>query len=100
MKAVSGSFATRRDAEMAVERLVQEHGIDRDDIFIVSAAAENSAGVRKEGADAERAPLGAPRDSQPALTGPIAVTAKIEDAEVDMVCASFKEFGADTISTK
>lgn len=91
MKIVSGSFATRRDAEMAVERLVQEHGIDRDGIFIASAAAANSAGVRKEGADAACDPLEVPRDSRPAL---------IEDGEVETVCASFKEFGADSISTK
>ena len=32
--AITGTFATRRDAEMAVERLVQEFGVERTDIFI------------------------------------------------------------------
>lgn len=30
---LTGRFETRRDAEMAVERLVQEHGVDRGSIL-------------------------------------------------------------------
>lgn len=100
VKTVSGNFATRRDAEMTVERLVQEQGIDRTDIFIASASTENSAGIKKEGADAKRTPLDADRDSEPALTGLIEVSVEIEDSDIDVVCASFREFGADNISIK
>ncbi len=41
---LTGNFATRREAEMAVEHLVQEDRIERTDIFIAPGGAENSAG--------------------------------------------------------
>jgi hypothetical protein len=34
---VTANFDTRRDAETAVEHLVQEHGVNRSDIFIRAA---------------------------------------------------------------
>ncbi len=54
---ISGTFDTRREAEMAVERFVQGHGVDRSAIRIVPVSAENSAGVEVAGADAKRGGL-------------------------------------------
>ena len=34
---LTATFETRREAEMTVERLVQEHGLNRADIFIASS---------------------------------------------------------------
>lgn len=42
---IEKSFATRASAELAVERLVQEFGIERTDVFVSSAGDENSAGA-------------------------------------------------------
>ena len=46
------SFSTRRDAELAVERLVQEHGFERTDIFIQPQGSDNSVGEEISGSDA------------------------------------------------
>ena len=53
MPTLKGTFATRREAEMAVERLVQEHEIDRKAIQIAPEGAANSAGDETAGSDAE-----------------------------------------------
>jgi len=37
---ISGTFATREAADRAVEHLVQEHGIDRADIFVQAEDAQ------------------------------------------------------------
>ena len=44
-KTIAATFETRRDAEMAVEHLVQEHRIDRKAVTIAPVSAENSAGT-------------------------------------------------------
>ncbi len=41
---LTAQFETRREAEMTIERLVQEHGIERTDIFVSAAGADNTAG--------------------------------------------------------
>lgn len=41
-RTIVANFDTRRDAETAVEHLVQEHGIDRADIFVRAPGAANA----------------------------------------------------------
>lgn len=53
-RTVVAHFETRRDAEIAVEHLVQAHGVARTDVFIRAKGESNSAGVRAAGADVER----------------------------------------------
>jgi len=43
-RTITASFATRHSAERAVEHLVQEHKVERTDIFVQAAGEENSAG--------------------------------------------------------
>jgi len=50
---IVGHFETRRDAEIAVEHLVQQHGVARTDIFIRAKGESNSSGVQAPGADIE-----------------------------------------------
>jgi hypothetical protein len=38
---IRATFATRAEADLAVEHLVQQHGIARPDIFIQSTTADN-----------------------------------------------------------
>ncbi len=52
-RTIIGSFSTRRQAELAVEHLVQEHGIARTDVFIQAQGRANSAGTELAGADIE-----------------------------------------------
>ncbi|MGJ3627298.1 hypothetical protein AB5I41_10725 [Sphingomonas sp. MMS24-JH45] len=38
---------------MTIERLVQEHGVERADIFIAADGDENSAGEERQAADGD-----------------------------------------------
>jgi hypothetical protein len=77
---ITGSFDTRRDAELVVEYLVQEQQIERTDIFIATDGAENSAGTIESGADAESGHDGVATGGEPALLGAIIVSVDVEDA--------------------
>ena len=95
---LTGEFETRRAAEMAVERLVQEHGLERTDIVVGAAGDHNTAGNVPSGADAEA--RGEPGDGEgaPALEGRIAVSVAIEDdGEADRVREAFREFGSRAV---
>ncbi len=48
---IEARFATRAEAENAVELLVQTHGIERSDIFIAADGPENSVGEEISGGD-------------------------------------------------
>ncbi|MET0239081.1 MAG: hypothetical protein ABW184_04210 [Sphingobium sp.] len=86
---LKGVFATRRDAEMVVERLVQELGIERTDIFVAPDGDENSAGNEAAGSDIDD-------DADPQLEGGITVSVDLEDDDlVDDVREAFEEFGAE-----
>lgn len=90
-----GRFTTRRDAEMAVERLVQEHGIERTDIFVAAAGAANSVGEQTAGSDtkAGEPSTGGRHDAE--LKGPIEVSVDIQDTtKAATIRESFAEFGA------
>ncbi len=52
-RTIVASFATRREADLAIEHLVQQHGIDRTDVFVGAPGEANSAGTKAAGADVE-----------------------------------------------
>lgn len=93
-KSITGTFDTRRDAELAVERLVQEFGIERTDIFVTTQGDDNSAGIEVDGSDA---PSGAPGDrtrQDGALEGAVTVSVDAnDDAAASNISAAFEEFG-------
>jgi hypothetical protein len=91
---LTGIFDSRDQADMAVERLVQEIGIERTDIFVVASGTENSAGSLVGGADGETVDQ-AERDDVP-LAGGITVSIDLQDdSKIDVVTASLEEFGAE-----
>ncbi len=96
---LTATFETRREAEMTVERLVQEHGIERTDVFIAAEGEENSAGEELAGSDAEAGePSPEPRDDAP-LDGAVSVSVDIEDdAKAVKVREAFAEFHADDVT--
>ncbi len=96
---LSARFETRRDAEMAVERLVQEHGIERTDIFISAAGAANSAGEQIEGADAEAGGPSTEARGDAQLNGPIEVSVDIqEESKATTIRRAFAEFDARAVA--
>lgn len=96
---LTGRFATRRDAEMAVERLVQEHGIDRRDVCIAPAGDANSAGERVARSDSSGAAPGTDERQDAKLTGPIEVSVDLEDdGAAGTIREAFAEFGAPSVA--
>ncbi|KQS04471.1 hypothetical protein ASG11_09600 [Sphingomonas sp. Leaf357] len=94
MATITAIFETRRDADLAVEHLVQEHDIERGDIALESATAENSAGNDAGGADLED---GSEEDA--ALEGGIKITITLEDEDgLDDVGDVLQEFGASDVT--
>jgi hypothetical protein len=92
---VTGQFKTRREAEMSVERLVQEYGIERTDIFVAAAGAENTVGEEPAGSDTEGNEPSAEGRDDAALKGAIEVSVDLEDEGLaTKVRAAFAEFQA------
>ncbi|MCW6506413.1 hypothetical protein [Lichenifustis flavocetrariae] len=89
---LSAEFETRRDAEMAIEHIVQEQGVDRNAVIVVAASSENSAGTRVAGSDVENGGDKVHTESRPALDGRIKVSVKAEDGLAEKVLTSFKTY--------
>lgn len=85
-KTISGTFETREAADIAVEHLVQEHGIARADVFVQPKGADNSSGKRPSGGDASH------QDDETRLDGvnrgAIEVSAHIENSELQTALPS------------
>lgn len=94
---IRATFETRAAAELAVEHLVQQHGVSRPDIFIESAGAENTVGSRPSGGDVSHED-GARRDG--ALEGEIEVTVDISSSQIAAVQRSLGNAGANRVSGK
>lgn len=88
-------FETRAAADLAVEHLVQQHGISRSDIFIQSTTAENTVGVSQSGGDIS-ANDNARQDAP--LAGEIEVSADISASDVAAVQRSLGDAGAIRVS--
>ena len=96
-RTIAANFATRRDAETAVEHLVQEHKINRSDIFVRALGKANSSGVRAAGADVERGHSGVRRDADPELTGPIEVSVDCHNDQSTLVRSTLEKAGATEV---
>ena len=96
---LNATFETRREAEMTVERLVQEHGIERTDVFVAASSGENTAGEEQAGSDTDAGePSPETRDDAP-LNGAVTVSVDIEDdAKAEKVRDAFAEFQAADVS--
>ena len=94
-KTISADFKSRRDAEMAVEHIVQDHGLDRNAVEVGPASNENTAGTEAARADVEDGHLKAGTEGEPALAGKVRVTVEVEDAIAEKVLSSFKTFEGD-----
>jgi hypothetical protein len=96
-RTIVANFETRRDAETVVEHLVQEHGINRSDIFIRAAGEPNTVGVRPAGADVESGHPGVERHGDPKLSGPIEVSVDCHGDQSKLVSSVLEKAGAAQI---
>ncbi len=90
---ISAEFETRRDAEMSVEHLVQEYGLDRRAISIVSVTAENSAGTQAAGSDLDQGRSKDDAATGPALSGKLKVSVQAGDDQKAKVLETFSTYG-------
>lgn len=74
---LSAVFATREQADLAIEHLVQEHGIDRAFIYVEPVGNENSSGVAVSGGDHASSQAGSRDRPDGSLHGEIEVTVPI-----------------------
>lgn len=95
---LTAQFETRREAEMTVERLVQEHGIERTDIFVAATGGENTAGEASAGSDAKAGEPSTGERHDAALNGSIEVSVDIEDeGKASRIREAFAEFSAHDV---
>jgi hypothetical protein len=88
-------FDTRREAEMTVERLVQQFKIQRTDVFIAAEGDENTAGVEEDGSDTEAGSPSPESRDDAKLAGRVVVSVDLEDDDLaDEVRSAFAEFDA------
>ena len=94
---ITAKFDTRREADLAVERLVQSFHVERTDIFITPEGSENSAGNETAGSDAEAGSPSPESRADAALAGRIVVSVDLaDDGLADEVRSAFAEFdGSD-----
>lgn len=94
---IIGRFTNRRDADLAVEHLVQEHGLERADIFVEPEEAGNSAGEVKAGADAESGHPGVAPEGEPVLDGAIIVSVDVNDEKGELVRSALTQTGGEVV---
>lgn len=92
---VSGTFPSRREAELAIEHLVQEYGINRSDIFVEPIGSDNSSGQTPSGADVESGHVGSSADAEGASYGnALKVSVDVNSDEIVDIRTAFREAGA------
>jgi hypothetical protein len=94
VKTVRGLFVTREAAELAIQHLVQQFGINRSDIFVEPEGDKNSAGTKVSGGDASHEEG---LETRPALTGRIVVSADVSLNDEANAKKAFREAGADEV---
>lgn len=94
---IIGRFASRRDADLAIEHIVQEQGIERTDVFVTAAGAENSARERGDGADVESGHPGVSTHATPALEGAIEVSVDVNDGDGEAIRSAITASGGELI---
>ncbi|WP_156363652.1 hypothetical protein [Sphingomonas sp. Leaf357] len=100
MPTINATFETRREAELATEHLVQEHGVDREDIDVGTEGSENSAGVTGNGSE-NPTELEDGTEDEAALNGRIAVTVTVDSEEIaEAVQEVLEEHGGDDVTVE
>ena len=93
-------FDSRRDAELALEHLIQERGIERTDVFLRARGEANSAGTRPAGADVESGHPGVEKHGKPKLEGEIELSVDCDEIKQDMVLKTLKDAGGKKLRSQ
>ena len=95
---LTATFETRREAELVVERLVQEFKVDRKAITVGPEGDANSVGETPSGGDVESdGPSVEARDDAP-VEGRIVVSVDpADDVDAQAVRRAFREFDGEGV---
>jgi hypothetical protein len=91
-------FDTREQADLAVEHLVQEHGVDRYLIFVEPVGSDNTAGTNISGGDAPSGDDGARARHDGALNGSLRLSVSVKPRKIDKIKRALSECGAHRIT--
>jgi hypothetical protein len=94
---ISASFVSRREADLAVEHLVQEYGIERGVIFVESAGEAGTTGTHIAGGDAASGEPTTDERTDAPLEGEIRLTVAVKEDERPGVDRVLREAGAHRI---
>jgi hypothetical protein len=94
MKHITAFFSTRETADFATEHLVQQHGVDRSDIFLEPAGAANSEGQLPSGGDHADGRPDAGRRTDGALMASIKLSVDTEEERADEIRTLLVSAGA------
>lgn len=89
---IKAAFKDRRAAELALEHLVQEVGLNRTDIFISARGSHNTSGTEPAGADAQGS-LTESRAAAPALEGQIEMSVGCDQEKAERISKALQEAG-------
>ncbi|MES2711309.1 MAG: hypothetical protein V4653_06980 [Pseudomonadota bacterium] len=95
---MTGRFDTRREAELAVEHLVQQEGVPREAISVLPVGSQNTAGIEPSGSDNADAQPGSRERDDAALTGQVEVSVRIPAGMDETVRRALAEAGAQGLS--
>jgi hypothetical protein len=90
-------YETRAQAELAVEHLVQELGVDRSAIFVEPVEEKNTSGVQISGGDAPSGEDGSRARSDAPLNGAIRVTVATTEHKVAALRGALTQAGASSV---
>jgi hypothetical protein len=94
---VAAIYETRAQAELAVEHLVQELGVDRSAIFVEPVEETNTSGVQISGGDAHSGGQGSRARSDAPLNGAIRVTVAATEHKVAALRGALTQAGATSV---
>jgi hypothetical protein len=90
-------FDIRRNAELAVEHVVQDCGVPRSDVFVQPVGGANTAGTRPAGADAKAGPT---PEAHQKLEGSLEVSVDFHGDDPERIATALKGAGAKAVRTK
>ncbi|WP_245898159.1 hypothetical protein [Phreatobacter cathodiphilus] len=96
MRTVSATFATREKAETAVEHIVQQHKVNRADVFVEPEGSDNSAGTDRSGADVGKPGSG----GAPALHGRLRVSVDLSRGHIAEIETVLRELGGEDVGSR
>lgn len=97
LEGICAIFRNRMAADLAVEHLAQEYGVDPAFIYVEPLDEENSAGVEASGGDAACAAPGHGRRPDAPLHGAIQVNLPVRRENLAIVCKALEDVGATQI---